>query len=82
MPEGRAYVMQHEYMDDKRLLPIAETMPHPNAYFAKKGKTLKDYILYFAKCSTRWHDLTLAPVQVKDALRKAGFQYDFWYPSI
>lgn len=60
-----------------RVLPIAETMPHPNAYFAKKGQTLKDYILYFARGSSRWNDLRLAPEPVKSALRQAGFKHNF-----
>ena len=64
--------LQGEY---DRVLPLAEKIPHPNAYFAKRGKTLKDYILYFTHGASRWHNLHDAPAQVWSALRQAGFQY-------
>lgn len=66
--QARREKLQAEY---ERVLPLAEKVPHPNGYFASKGKTLKDYILYFQNGS-RWHDLNDAPYQVKNALRQVG----------
>lgn len=66
--QARRDRLQQEY---ERVLPLAEKLPHPNYYFAGKGKTLKDYILYFCNGS-RWHDLNDAPQAVWNALRQAG----------
>jgi len=64
--EERAERVKKDWAELERVKPVMATMPHPNAYFASKGKTLLDYVNYFHP------EDGLYKGQIISAMRSAG----------
>ena len=66
----RIEVMKAEF---QKVLPKIKDTPHPNAYFASKGKTMLDYLEYFLGDIEDWKDdYFFYNTKLLIAIREAG----------